>query len=238
MSLTRQFNTRPLYQQVADEFIARIVSRQWAPGQAIENETEIARSLDISLGTVRKAFDILSEYELLERHQGKGTIVTDLDSGPMRGRFSNIFDAEGRRVSGEMTLHDVSLDFPSPPVAQAMGINARTPVVRFSRRRMHLGRCFMVEEVHLRVNQAAQSLSQDELETIARQRWSGQDLATRKVEEVGSEPATEADMRLLGIGEFDSVLTLRRVVLSYQDRPLELRQARCVLGPDLVYRSR
>lgn len=45
-------------------------------------------------------------------------------------------------------------------------------------------------------------------------------------------------MRLLGIGEFDSVLTLRRVVLSYQDRPLELRQARCVLGPDLVYRSR
>lgn len=237
MSLTKQFNTRPLYQQVADEFIARIVSRQWAPGQSIENETEIARSLGISLGTVRKAFDILSEHKLLERHQGKGTVVTDLATGPLRSRFSNILDREGKRVSGDITIHEVSLDLPTPKVAEAMAINGRTPIVRFQRHRSHLGRCFMYEEVHLRVGAAAQSMSQAELETIAANRWFGQDLATRKMEEVGAEPATKKDLELFGVTRIGAVMTLQRVVLSYQDRPLELRCARCHLGPDLVYFS-
>lgn len=238
MSLTKAFNTRPLYQQVADEFIARIVSGQWAPGQAIENEGEIARSLGISLGTVRKAFDILSEHKLLERHQGRGTIVTDFASGPSRSRFSNIFDREGNRVCGEIEIRDVSIDLPTPNVAEALAINARTPIVRFERIRSFLGRCFMHEDVYLRVSASAQSLSQDELEAMATHRWFGNELATRKVEEVGAEPATTRDGELFGGIRIASVLTLKRVVLSYQDRPLELRYARCNLGADLVYATR
>lgn len=238
MSLTRQFNTRPLYQQVADEFISRIVSKQWVPGQAIENETEIARSLGISLGTVRKAFDILSEHKLLERHQGKGTIVADFEAGPTRSRFSNVFDAKRRRVTGEITIHDVALELPSARVVEAMGVNGRTPLVRFERRRSHLGRCFMVEEVYLRVGAFDEAVSQERLETIAANRWYGQDLATRMVEEVGSTPVTNADLQHFDVARTSAILTLKRIVYSYQDRPLELRYARCQLGTDLMYLTR
>jgi GntR family transcriptional regulator len=237
MSLSKPFNTRPLYQQVADEFISRIVSRQWAPGQAIENETEIARSLGISLGTVRKAFDILTEHKLLERHQGKGTVVCDPEAGAMRSRFSNFVDRAGRRIAGEVTIHDVSLDLAEPVVAEQMGINPRTPVIRFGRRRTHLGRCFMHETVSLRVGAASQSMTQAELDMAAASRWIGHDLATHKVEEVGCAPADEADAALFGIAPGASVLTLKRLVMSYQRRPLELRYARCHLGPDLAYLS-
>lgn len=238
MSATRAFNTRPLYQQVADEFIGRIVSGRWAPGQVIENESEIARSLGISLGTVRKAFEIVAGHKLLERHQGRGTIVTDFGSREARSRFSNIVDREGNRVSGDLTIGPVSIERPSEAVADALAVNGRTPVIRFRRLRHFQGRCFMHEDVYLRTVTGVRTMSQTDLEQAANDRWHGTDLATGKREEVGAEPATAEDAELLvGIGAA-AVLTLRRVVLSYQDRPLELRFGRCNLGPDLLYATR
>ncbi|MFD2238321.1 GntR family transcriptional regulator [Aureimonas populi] len=235
MSLAKQFNTRPLYQQVADEFISRIVSRQWAPGQSIENEADLARSLGISLGTVRKAFDILSEHRLLDRQQGRGTTVADLDSASANGRFSNIRDLQGRRIRGDVEVGAVSLALPTPRVAAALGVNGRTPLVRFERQRFHHGRCFMVEEVHLRADASAHNASPQDLRRIALERWQGQDLATRKCETVGAAPAEERDVAIFGIGRMGAVLTLERVIYSYQERPLELRIARCHLGDDLTY---
>ncbi|WP_182084714.1 GntR family transcriptional regulator [Aureimonas sp. ME7] len=235
MSLAKPFNTRPLYQQVADEFISRIVSKTWAPGQSIENEAEIARSLGISLGTVRKAFDILTEHKLLERHQGKGTIVADFDGGKMRSRFSNVFDRSGNRISGEVSVFKVTLATATPDAAEILQVNGRTPVLQFERRRTHLGRLFMTEEVYLRVDANAKTLSQDSLETMASARWTGQDLATYKREKAVAEAATAADKRNFKLQGDAAVLKLTRVICSYQDRPLELRIGRCSLGNDLVY---
>jgi len=235
MSLAKPFNTRPLYQQVADEFIARIVSRAWAPGQSIENEAEIARSLGISLGTVRKAFDILSEHKLLERHQGKGTVVADFEGSKMRSRFSNVRDRSGQRISGEIELADVTLGLVPSDVAARLQVNGRTPVLQFKRRRTHLGRPFMTEDVFLRVDAGARDLSPDDLASVAAARWTGQDLATHHSEQVTAEPATAADKRAFRLTGDASVLKLTRVICSYQDRPLELRVGRCHLGNDLVY---
>lgn len=238
MSLAKPFNTRPLYQQVADEFISRIVSRRWAPGQSIENETEIARSLGISLGTVRKAFDILAEHALLDRQQGKGTTVADLEAGPMRSRFSNIVDDGGRRIVGDLMVQDVELALPNADVAEMLAINERTPVLKFERRRTHLGRVFMIEDVFLRVDATAQDASAEQLEALAGRRWYGQDLATQKTESVGCEIANGRDVEIFGVSRLSAVLRLTRVIASYQGRPLELRYARCNLADDLHYASR
>lgn len=235
MSLTKPFNTRPLYQQVADEFVSRIVSRTWAPGQLIENEAEIARSLGISLGTVRKAFDILTENKLLERHQGRGTVVVDFESEKMRSRFSNISDMDGQRVSGEITHGTVEIVLPSADVAARLQVSEQTPVLAFERRRTHAGRLFMVEDVFLRVGNTAGPLSAAECERLARARWSRQDIATYKIEKVGCALSTEADRVAFGFEAEAALLTLERVVYSYQSRALELRFARCHLGNDLSY---
>lgn len=235
MSLAKPFNTRPLYQQVADEFVSRIVSGAWAPGQSIENETDIARSLGISLGTVRKAFEILSERKLLERHQGRGTVVADFQAPRMRSRFSNIRDLSGTRVSGEVEVRDAVLSLIDEETAARLHVTARTPVLRFRRLRSHAGRIFLTEEVYLRVDAGARDMTPDALHRAAVQRWTGQDLATHHSERVRAEPATESDRALFGLGEGTAVLRLERVIYSYQDRPLELRVARCHLGADLVY---
>lgn len=235
MSLSGQFNTRPLYQQVADEFISRIVSGVWQPGQAIENEAELARALGISLGTVRKAFEILSDYDLLERHQGKGTVIADQIGS--RSRFSNIRDADDGRVSGEIDISEVRLATPDAGIAERLAINVRTPVLSFARRRKHAGRTFMVEEVFLRVDASAHEMDDERLMQLATLRWVNLDLATGMREIVSPAACEKSGADALGVDPGTCVLKLDRVISSYRGKPLEMRLATCSLGPDLHYQA-
>ncbi|WP_102958902.1 GntR family transcriptional regulator [Mangrovicella endophytica] len=235
MSLARQFNTRPLYQQVADEFISRIVTGTWVPGQPIENEADIARSLGISLGTARKAFDILVDLKLLDRQQGKGTVVSDPEFGRAGHRFSNICDRPGRRISGEITIIDPRIETPSPRTAELLEINVRTPILAFGRIRSHEGRVFMTEAVQFRVDSSVHAMTPAELEAVARRRWVGSDLAVRKRETVTVGTCDAEAAATLKISEGTPVLRLQRVILSYQERPLEVRDAVCYLGDNLHY---
>jgi len=237
MSLAKSFNTRPLYQQVADEFVSRIASRAWAPGQLIENEAEIARSLGISLGTVRKAFDILTDNKLLERHQGRGTVVIDYESEKTRSRFSNIVDRSGNRVSGDIDVSEHDLIVPPAPVAERLGLSERMSVLSFVRRRTYAGRLFLIERVYLRIAATGTTLSADEMVRLSKSRWIGQDIATHKVEKVASATAGDADKAAFGLDGEAAILTLDRVIYSYQNKPLELRLGRCHLGTDLLYGS-
>ena len=182
MSTTRAFNTRPLYQQVADEFASRLVRGEWAPGQTIANEADIARSLGISLGTARKAFDILVDLDLLERHQGRGTVVPDIEHGERRNRFSNVCDRTGTRVSGDIEIDGIAMVAPTPEIAEKLGVNERTPVLGFGRRRSYRDRLFMIENVFLRVDASFREGDRDQLQQAAIRRWSGYDIATTKIE--------------------------------------------------------
>ena len=68
---------RPLYRQVKDVLISRIVSGEWKPGSALPSEIRLARELKVSQGTVRKALDSMSDEKLLFRRQGRGTFVAE-----------------------------------------------------------------------------------------------------------------------------------------------------------------
>jgi GntR family transcriptional regulator len=65
----------PLYHQVKDILISRIENRQWTPGTIIPTEQELMDEFNVSRTTIREAISILVNSGLLERKQGKGTIV-------------------------------------------------------------------------------------------------------------------------------------------------------------------
>ncbi|KQT86031.1 hypothetical protein ASG48_05445 [Aurantimonas sp. Leaf443] len=227
---------RPLYRQVADEFIARIISGEWSQGQPIDNETEIARSLGVSVGTARKAFDILVEYQLLERQQGRGSVVPELSRGAGRARFSNVRAPCGSRVTGEVEVRDARVERPDERAAALLDVAAGTQIVVFDRLRTYRDRVFMTERVFLRLPGDHDVPGDAEaLRRLAEMRWHGFDIATGKSERVGTTRAAAEDAAVFGIDEGHPVMTLERVVRSYRGRPLELRLARCVLEPDLVY---
>jgi GntR family transcriptional regulator len=53
------FLNRPLYLQVRDVLAERIVSGDLLPGSAIPSETDLAREIGVSAGTVRKALQLM-----------------------------------------------------------------------------------------------------------------------------------------------------------------------------------
>ena len=65
----------PLYQQVYDAVMARIISGELAPGVMLPSEFDLAAQYAVSQGTARKALSKLELSGLVERHQGKGTFV-------------------------------------------------------------------------------------------------------------------------------------------------------------------
>ena len=78
---------QPLYQQIKAAILQGIESGEWAPGQMIPSEMDLARRFAVSQGTVRKAVEALAAENLLARRQGKGTYVSSHQEARAQFRF-------------------------------------------------------------------------------------------------------------------------------------------------------
>jgi GntR family transcriptional regulator len=67
---------RPLYLQVKERLIQRVLSGYWKPGEALPSEVKLASEYEVSQGTVRKALEEMTAEHMVVRHQGKGTFVS------------------------------------------------------------------------------------------------------------------------------------------------------------------
>ena len=67
----------PLYFQIQELMRARISAKEWSGGRYLPNEGDLAREYGVSVGTMRKALDLLGQQNLIVRRQGLGTYVND-----------------------------------------------------------------------------------------------------------------------------------------------------------------
>jgi GntR family transcriptional regulator len=67
---------QPLYRQVKQLLLQRVVSGDWKPGEILPSEAKLAEEFNVSQGTVRKALEEMAAEHVVVRHQGKGTFVT------------------------------------------------------------------------------------------------------------------------------------------------------------------
>ena len=74
----------PVAGKVAHILRERIRSGEYAVGDSIENERELAKTLGVSRESIRKALTILETERLIVRHQGRGTFVTDSMYAPAK----------------------------------------------------------------------------------------------------------------------------------------------------------
>jgi len=65
----------PLYQQVKEIIADRIQQKYWQAGDLIPTEQQLINEFQVSRTTVRQAISALVQEGLLEKRQGKGTIV-------------------------------------------------------------------------------------------------------------------------------------------------------------------
>ncbi|HIY91868.1 GntR family transcriptional regulator [Companilactobacillus sp. HBUAS56275] len=111
----------PKYVIVANRLRQQILEKEYQINEQLPQETSIAKSLNVSRITVRKALDILVNEGLIYRIQGSGTFVKDNQPGEgvQNKQSLEIFDFNKYSVK----LINFGVSKPSPTVMDQMNIN-------------------------------------------------------------------------------------------------------------------
>jgi len=72
----------PRHSRLRSALLNALAVGAWSPGDKLPSETEIAKSVGLSLGTVQKALTRLASEEVLVRRHGHGTFVSGASAQP------------------------------------------------------------------------------------------------------------------------------------------------------------
>lgn len=86
MAISRMSST-PLYVQLKNILQDRILMGELGPGVLLPTEQQLCEAYDLSRITVRRALQELAEIDLIERVQGKGSIVRDNKVGQSQSKI-------------------------------------------------------------------------------------------------------------------------------------------------------
>lgn len=140
---------QPLYRQVKQLLLQRVVSGDWKPGEILPSESKLAEEFNVSQGTVRKALEEMVAEHVVVRHQGKGTFVTARGVGqPVH--FFSMTTADHKPLADRVNLtisHVVSK--PSKLEQDYLRIGSASEVIRVYRVRTIKGAPALCDEIVL-----------------------------------------------------------------------------------------
>ena len=219
---------RPLYAQVRDVLVKRIVDNVWQPGELLPSEFEIANDLGVSQGTVRKALDELETEKFVIRRQGKGTYVARHDEARILFQFFKLVPDTGKSEYPDSRILGVTVAAADKRAAAALDLAANARVVRIERVRTLAGRTCIVERIQLpRVlfpgiekrdlpNNLYELYRSDFRVTVVR--------ASEKLKAVA---ATRREAKHLGVTAGAPLLAIDRTAFALDGRPVEWRVSLC-----------
>lgn len=223
---------RPLYAQVKDALIRRLVEADWKPGQALPNEFVLAAEYGVSQGTMRRALDELAQANLVVRRQGKGTFVAEHTRERALFHFLHLETDGGERAQPESRVLAVKAGAPSRAEALRLALPAMARVVRLTRVRLLDGAAAIVERIVVPAARFPGLEKMDrvdlpnELYALYQTRW-GVSVA-RAVERLKAVGASPEDAGLLGVKPGAPLLEIDRLAAALDGRPCELRLSRCL----------
>lgn len=224
------FAYKPLYVQVRDTLVRRLIDGQWQPGQLIPSEIELAREIGVSQGTIRKALDAMTAENLLVRRQGRGTYVAEPEDRRMLFQFFRLTPDDRDRAFPTSVVRSRTKAAATEAERAALAIPAHALVWRISRTRALDGRPMVAETLSLPV---ARFEGFDQMEAVPNnvyrlysQRW-GVTIA-RAAEKLKAVAATAEEAAELNCPEGAPLLEIERIAYDLEAQPVELRVSRCL----------
>lgn len=218
----------PLYLQLHDELAASIANNRWRPGEAIPTEAELVQYYGVSIGTVRKAVDMLVNEQALERFQGRGTFVRRAKFDSALFRFFRFQSENGERVVPQGRVLDVGLQILPENAALALKLPAGETAIHISRLRVMGERPLLCESIWLPKEKFAALLDVPLIEfgnllyPFYEERCG---LVVASAEEnLTVEPVAEREAAYLQIELGTPVITVERTAYGYDHQPLEWRR--------------
>ena len=227
-----------LYLQVKRELLRRIAALQWGPGHCLPSERALASELGVSIGTLRRAVDELVHEQVLVRRQGKGTFVV-LHS---RDRFLFQFFRVEPRESWEDSLEPglrAAQEYPEveclsfersradEAAADALRLRPGEPVfsilnrLSLKRRPLVLDRITIPAALFKGLNERRFRERKGTVYNFYQTDFGITVLHAR--ERARATLASREAMRFLGVAAGSPLLEVRRLALSFGQRPVEWR---------------
>jgi GntR family transcriptional regulator len=223
---------RPLYVQVKHLLEEALARAEWAPGEAIPAETELAQRFGVSQGTMRKAIDALAADHLLVRRQGRGTFVTThTEETTSNFRFLRIRRDDGGDEYPGSRLLDVRRARAGAEVARALGLRAGDGVIVLRRVLEYGGEPVVLDDITLPaalfrgLTRARYEAYQGSMYGLFETGFGVRMLKAR--EKLRAVAADAASAAVLGVAPGSPLLAVDRVTFTYGERPVELRRGLC-----------
>lgn len=224
------FTYRPLYVQVKDSLVRRLIDGAWLPGQLIPSEMELAREIGVSQGTIRKALDAMTAENLLVRRQGRGTYVAEPEESRILFQFFRLVGDDGQHSFPTSRILARSTVPASAVERERLQLAPASRVVRIERVRNLGGRPLIVETISLPHERfsAIEAMAEipNNVYRLYSQNW-GVTIG-RAVERLKAIAATSADAAELGCMAGAPLLEIGRVAYDLEGSPVELRVSRCL----------
>jgi GntR family transcriptional regulator len=217
----------PLYRELERQMRESLATGEWKPGEAIPSERRLAERYDVSIGTIRKAIDELVAANLLIRQQGRGTFVASHNRDRLLFYFFHVVPESGAKVYPDVRLLAFARGRASAREAEHLALASGDAVIRVRNLLSLAGTPVIVDDLVL---PAARFPGLTERQFAARPSTIYnlyQDAfgisVVRTRERLRATLADAATAELLGVARGAPLLSIRRVALTYNDVPVELR---------------
>jgi GntR family transcriptional regulator len=229
-TIDASFSYKPLYVQVKDSLVRRLIDGAWQPGQLIPSEMELAREIGVSQGTIRKALDAMAADHLLVRRQGRGTYVAEPEESRILFRYFRMTPDSGEHSFPTSRILRCSNVAANDSERRTLLLTGGDHVIRIERVRAIGGQPAIVETISLSPTRFP---GLDEMPEIPNnvyrlysEKW-GITIA-RASERLKAVGASAADADALGCAVATPLLEVRRVAFDLENRPVEQRISRCL----------
>lgn len=221
---------RPLYRQVRETLVRRLIEGAWTPGMLLPSEFQIAAELGVSQGTVRKALDAMAAEHLLVRRQGRGTFVALPEEGRILFQFFRLAADDGTRLFPESRVLARRRLRADAATAQALRLARGDAVWRIDRIRHLGGKPVIVEEITLPAERFPDLPQADALPNNVYALYSERYAITigRAMEKLKAVAADAETALRLGCAPDHPLLSIERLAVALDDTPVEWRTSRCL----------
>lgn len=217
---------KPLYRVVEDHIRNLISTGHLVPGDLIPSESQLAKALGVSPGTVKKAITNLVWEKLLFRHQGKGTYISRVDFEKSLFRFFSYGDAEGRSIRIHKKTTARRKQTGPTAICKRLGVEPGSDLI-------YIERVGLIGEQAILVEYSWWSASvvpglEDEnvyipdfLYAMVLNRYNVP--IVRAQETLTADAADDATAKIIGVKPGTPVVVLKRVTYTTGDRIVEVR---------------